>query len=309
MSAGVLAARCFYNTLALFSAQHASLAHMANPSFTIERSVTVQGGCLKGHWVVPLSVVDGREFVSVKRTDRSLARALGLDTSRPNPWLKNTFLEKLCKVRDDQIDALIVQNLKENDPMHDTSVAVPLVSMKGRHRAFAESKIPNIMEIKFPGFVTGEGVVCEPQSLLVLATPRRAVHVSLELTELNLDWLAVAVHCFEARRATKHKHEEEALPQLLQDNCKWRKVANRAPSIYCRWRKVCGTYGIHSLKPPMDFADAELALRSVRETEAKVQAFYLQSHCPKPVGEWNEDDEDDGGEEVDTGGGVSELVG
>ena len=308
MSAGVLAARCFYNKLALFSAQHASLAHMANPGFTIERSVTVQGGCLKGHWVVPLSVVDGREFVSVKRTDRSLARALGLDTTRPDPWLRNTFLEKLCKVRDDQIDALIFQNLKENDPMHDTSVAVPLVSMKGRQRAFAESKIPNILDIKFPGFETGEGVVCEPQSLLVLATPKRAAHVSLELTELNLDWLAVAVHCFEAR-ATKHKIEEEALPQLLQDNCKWRKVANRAPSIYCRWRKAGGTYGLHSLTPSMDFDDAELVLRSVREAEARVQAFYLQSHCQKPVGECNEDDEDDGGEELDTGGEVSELVG
>jgi hypothetical protein len=52
-------------------------------------------------------------------------------------------------------------------------------------------------------------------------------------------------------------------------------------------------------------------LRSVREAEARVQAFYLQSHCQKPVGECNEDDEDDGGEELDmdTGGEVSELVG
>ena len=66
---------------------------------------------------------------------------------------------------------------------------------------------------------------------------------------------------------------------LIQPACKWRKCgAGRTPVIQCTYRKEDGAWKTHTMTPRM-FDDPELTLRSVREAENKMQAFYNAHHC------------------------------
>jgi hypothetical protein len=249
-----------------------------NP-FVITKSVTVHGGCLKAKepWTVMVQGIGGDDFFVLDKSDRAFAKAMGMNVSIPNPFKTAFCFQELAKKRDAAVDALIMAHIHQNDPMADESIAT--LVPKNRAKAYADANVPQTLAIVWPAFVTADGARWQEHSVFVVTTPRRGVKVTMHLTEPNLEWLMAAIPSFADDGSDAKASGDPHVVDLLQPACKWRKLgAARTPVIQCTYMKADGVWKSHTITPRL-YDDAELTLRSVREAENKMQAFYDAHHC------------------------------
>ena len=88
---------------------------------TIRNNVTVvEGGWMKHPVLVDVQDIKGADYFHVLRSDRFLARSLGLNMYQRSPWSECSLIDKLIERRDLEIGRLIQVALVADDPMFDT---------------------------------------------------------------------------------------------------------------------------------------------------------------------------------------------
>lgn len=247
----------------------------------------VEGGGLEGkQWVVDTTVIEGREFVSLDKGDRKLARAMGRDMKSRNPWANNDLLARVAKLRDDAIDLLIAKERQASDPLADEGLQPSaLKTARARYKYFDDGKIPRIIEISFPAFTKANGEPQPPVQLNVLSATKTGCMAAMELTPSNLELLRAASFALDNQQAARTSEEDLVSDriELQQSHCKWRRRGSRC-SIYCRYRNSEGEWRVHS-EAPKDCDDPDAQLAIVREVEQRVEQFYVDNHVEPMIEE------------------------
>ena len=251
------------------------------------QAVEIEGGWLTGKIMVPVKIFSDMKFMSIDKTDRQLAKALGLSLSKRWPWGDIDVVSRLQKLRDLEIDRLIGQHMIADDPLADASlVAVPSA---GRAQAFHDANVPVVIEVAYPAFTTNDGQRFPEFDVKVVTTPRRGSVVHMKLDEDHLNWLLAAVN--NSAMAVPSLDLAEQLPLLSEPQAKWRKKHD-AFVIMCRWKDQHGKWR-HHLETPAKAEDPIIQVQLIREAELKVQSFYDRNHVE------GDDGEDAGGEHAD----------
>ena len=251
--------------------------------FAIKRALVVEGGWLQAPWVLDHQVVDGKEFIALATSDRSLAKALGMNMSKRSPLQECSVFSYMASVRDDRVDALIHQAKVANDPMADESAAPAMgpIPSRGRALAFSEAGLPNTVELEFPAFVSCDGKRVDKQTIRVVTTPKRKAIVTMEATVKNLEWLAKAAHEDWGASTQPQQHriddEEQSTLPVLQHPLKYQKTAGGKMRILCHYRSQ-GVWKRHqaAVEPYMG-KDCSFE-ESVRKCESDVLNFFEENH-------------------------------
>ena len=266
--------------------QLAAMAKWQATPFAIKRALVLEGGWLQAPWVLETQVVDGGEYIALLFSDRSLAKALGMNMSMRSPLAQCSIFAHMASVRDDHVDTLIHAAKVNNDPMADASASTAMGPMpsRGRALAFVEAGLPNTVALKFPAFVTADGTRVKEIAIRLVTTPKRKAHVTMEATPENFEWLVKAAHedWGASDRPPKMKRteddEQSSLP-VLKHPCKYHKTAGGKTKIVCSYRDQ-GIWKRHqnAVEPYMgkdsSFED------SVRKCESDVLDFYEKNHEP-----------------------------
>ena len=179
----------------------------AQPFRVMRNQTVITGGWLNGPWVVEEKEVEGKLFMVLDKQDRRLARAVGMDMSQRSPWGNNRFLAHLAHLRDARVDQLIHEARLADDPLaaRDTAELEVEACKVGRMKQLKKYNIPTIVAIKYPSFITTNGARVEETVVNVISTPKRGAVVTMELTDENIEWMAMAApeNTFEVPQPTR----------------------------------------------------------------------------------------------------------
>ena len=254
--------------------------------FVVRRTLVVEGGWLQSPWVVDSKVVDGGEFITLALTDRSLAKAMGMNMSERSPLAQCSVFSHMASARDAQVDSLIFAAKVDKDPMGDgTSLAqaqqmAPMPS-RGRAMAFAEADIPDTISVKMASFVTPDGQRVEEHTLRVVTTPKRRANVTMEATAENFEWLLKAAQCdwdsgVKPQRGIDDE-EESMLPELAHP-CKYQKTESGKLKIVCSYRQH-GVWKKHQKAVGVSIQGDNSSFESIiRSCEEEVLNFFRAHH-------------------------------
>ena len=271
-----------------FGIQH-QLAEMSKwkaTPFVVKRALVVEGGWLQTPWVVDSKIVDGVEYITLSSSDRSLAKALGMNMSERSPLAQCSVFSHMAEARDAQVDSLLFAAKKENDPMGDECEPSgnPMPS-RGRALAFQEASLPKTVVLKMASFVTADGQRVEEHSLKVVTTPKRRTKVTMEANAENLEWLLKASQAgwdLKGTEGEKRGINEEEVSHLpvLSHPCKYQKTPGGKLKIVCSYREQ----GTWKKKEKVVGVLLESSMEGIiRMCEAEVVEFYHKHHEP-PAG-------------------------
>ena len=257
-------------------------------TFTITRGlVGVESDHMSEPWMVRVKrqrvAVFDLEFFELNMQDRKLARAMGLDCAKRSPFDNTTLLSHLAKLRNRKVDQLIMQSLKDEDPMASIEVDAEHDMSWDRARKFAAAHVKQVIEIHVTEFTRENGDVVPEKTLKVYSTPRRDSILTLEFSDANLTWLSVAIRMqWDAEGAPRVKRgvEDDAqLPPLLNSEvCKYK--CRGGKFIISAWyRKMSGVYKEIS-KSLGDYAsmDQETLETHIRSCEAGIMRKWKANH-------------------------------
>ncbi len=256
--------------------------------FTVTRQLVVKGGWLTKPWVVDVKVIGDGEFVSLSKTDRDFAKAMGMDLRLHSPFGSCSVFAHLQKVRNDAVDAYIMKSHREADPMadgEDASSNNPGDDMpwadRGREKAFQVAHAPESIPLVMEAFVTSEGDRVPSHTIKVVTTPRRNAHVTLEATPDNFNWLFQATHrSWNNPSASKENENFDELPCLDQP-CKYMKTPKGKIAISCCYRCADGAWRRHQkIVGESHDVDQFVLEAMVRRAQKDVLAFYGNHHVP-----------------------------
>ena len=243
---------------------------------TRTRNVAViDGGHLKQPYYAELQCLEGGEYLPIRRDDRNLARALGLDVTQRAPWGKTLFLDELQRARNIAVGEAIVAAQCAADPNADVDEGINKPAI-GRLSAFVDANLAESIIITAPAFEARDGTKYGARNLTVLTAGIKAAPISLRFDEDTLNYLMAAVTSpYFSTKERKRKHEMPAyLPELAQPNCRWKRKRG-VWSVYCnyykdgKWRQRSRAPGVG---PNTNIED------SVRLCEDVIQAFYNEHH-------------------------------
>ena len=241
-------------------------------------AVVVEGGSLKEPWVVAPQITGGKKFIALKKDNRKLAKALGLNVNHRSPMGNNDFFQQLAKLRDAVVDDFINKHYADDDPAADSQsqgsgALTPL--HKPRQQLYFEANVPEIVEITYLE-VIGEGGVKTPKTTLkVLSTPRRGGCVCVELTSENLEFMANAFHNHETEKHANDDDDDEE--PIDEPNVKRRYLSNGSVALMCNWQSSDGKWHVHSKCPPRN-PDGTHNYEMFAECATIVQKNYNSHH-------------------------------
>ena len=249
--------------------------------FNVRQTLVVEGGWLQSLWAVDSKVVEGVEFATLSMSDRSLAKALGMNMSERAPLSNCSIFSHMAAVRDAEVDAIIFQSKLEKDPMADSAAAKSLPS-RGRAIAFAEAAVPAMISLKIQAFVTHDGQRVDDHTIRIITTPKRGATVTMEAKAENFEWLLMAAQAEWGGAAKVSKRVisddgEAGLPELAFP-CKYQKTDIGKLKIVCSyrqqgvWKKHQRAVDVHINKDNSNFETI------VRRCEAEVLDFYKSQH-------------------------------
>lgn len=190
--------------------------------FTIQPMLAFQGGHIKKTMLLPCDYVENTPFLSLKKSDRQLAAAMGKPVKKDHwaPLAACDVFEKMQQLRNCKVDQLIKAKMVSDDPLADAGEFT--IQPSQRHRLFLECKIPEIIEIELPEFVTAAGKHVSSKQLKIITTWNKIMSPSMEATGPNMDWLLLACqHAGWLEKPTspckrKNIDDEMDLPELPQ---------------------------------------------------------------------------------------------
>ena len=251
-------------------------------SISVRKAVVIESHLLNKPWVPDIAHRDGADFLSLTNVDRDLARLLGLDMNLRAPLKDYTLFGYIEQQRDDAVDALIHEYVRQNDPMADSSQAPVGPVFKQRPSLFQAAAVPETLILDLPHFVTPDGERVPESKMKVITTPKRGVLAMIEATAGNLEWCQKAISVdWASKRIRRAPHILDDLPKLHSAVYRYRKVVSKL-HIVCKYRKQTGvmTEHKHLIADQNDWPnDVELEYR-VRVAEKAVMAFYERSHYP-----------------------------
>ena len=196
--------------------------------FTTQPMLVLQGGHIKKSMLLPCDYVENTPFLSLKKSNRQLASAMGKPcvTGNFSPLTGCDVFEKMQQLRNDKVDELIKAKMVSDDPFADAREFN--IQARQRHRLFMDCKIPEIIEIELPQFVTAAGKHVGTQQLKIISTWNKNMSPCVEATGPNMDWLLLACQhegWLEKPTSPKRKHigddismELPTLPEPLRYN-------------------------------------------------------------------------------------------
>ena len=261
---------------------------------------------MKEPWVVHPHDENGRPFLEIGMNNRKLTRAFGLSCQGRAHFAATTLIQYLVKARNDKVDELIVAARKAEDPMADddqsTKKAKP-VAIKGRENAFKSANVPKVVELALPGFCASDGTCVGGINMNVLATSRVDVHVSVELADRHLEWMAEAIHVpwdvcntpWAAKKRTRARADDAdlAFPALTPPAKYVKRGKHTIGARYFdgtsqTWKTHTRTLGNH-----IGNMSAMALMDHVANIEASVLQYHQQRHVEPP--NENEQEADVGG--------------
>jgi hypothetical protein len=160
--------------------------------FTIQTMLVLQGGHIKKSMLLPCDYVENTPFLSLKKSNRQLASAMGkpCHTGKWSPLTACDVFEKMQQLRNDKVDKLIKAKMVSDDPFADAREFK--IQASQRHRLFMDCKVPEIIEIELPQFVTAAGKHVGEKQLKIISTWNKLMSPCVEATGPNMDWLLLA---------------------------------------------------------------------------------------------------------------------
>jgi len=160
--------------------------------FTIKPVLSIQGGYMKKDMLLECEYIDNTPFIALKKTNRNLGKMLGKAQCAQNwsPLSDCDLFEKVKLLRNDKVDEIIKHAMTTNDPLPDAMNFK--IDNKQRRRLFTDCKVPDVIEIELPQFVTDEGKHVGVRQLKVASTWNVCNAPSIEATGANMDWLILA---------------------------------------------------------------------------------------------------------------------
>ena len=226
--------------------------------FTITRDVVCVNGGHGGSidWLLEVSTVNNVptddntvidvETFKVTMEDRSLAKFMGLDCSKRKPFEGTTLIAHMGKLRNAAVDRYILEANVCDDPMGDVSVDSSSKVRGNRSKAFDDAQVPEMITIEVCGFTRDDGARVPTKRLRVVSTPRRDVHLQIELSESTLGWMGHAImHTWDVDGAPWVKNTvPNALDNLpeLPEGVTYKKRGSYCTSIVGYYRNTDGLW-------------------------------------------------------------------
>jgi hypothetical protein len=160
--------------------------------FTIQPMLVLQGGHIKKSMLLPCDYVANTPFLSLKKSNKQLASAMGKPCQKDkwSPLTDCDVFQKMQQLRNDKVDKLIKAKMVFDDPFADAREFK--IQASQRHRLFIDCKVPEIIEIELPQFVTAAGKHVGSKQLNIISTWNKLMAPCVEATGPNMDWLLLA---------------------------------------------------------------------------------------------------------------------
>ena len=167
---------------------------MGEPSpFTIRKMLVLEGGYGKTKSMqLACETCDGIDLIKLCARNRNLAVAMGQKTTKDHYWKNCDIMQHMRDMRNEAVDRFIKQNIHSSDPFADCPVTEVEITAANRARLFADTKVPQIVDVVFPSFTTPEGKRVEATTIKMLSTPKKPIAPSMECTSENLSWFLYA---------------------------------------------------------------------------------------------------------------------
>ena len=270
--------------------------------YTIQPMLVIQGGHLKRSKLLECDFIDNTAFVTLKKTSRNLCSALGKPVSakQGSPLTDCDLFGKVKLMRNDKVDELIKRAMVSDDPLSDAMDFN--IDSKQRYRLFTECKVPDIIEIELPHFVSAEGKHVGPRQLKVVSTWNKNNCPAIEATGPNMDWLLLACQHEWMPKPVRPKRKQPAddiamTLSSLPDPLKYEVLPDGVIKIYAYVRpKLSKRWKRHEKKVEFneDTHEEEKA-PLIMAAAAKVLKIY-QNHGGTVNDDASEDEGDVGGE-------------
>ena len=266
---------------------------MAAGNYTIkDNAIAVSGGALKDQaWLIQVKKIGEANYYTLKKADYKLAKVLGFPTSdtRTKHFGDNQFLDYLAYLRDEKVDAMIKQWAIDEDPMGEDSGCSDKLTGP-RCKLFADANVPEEIEISHPPFTTNDGTRFAEYTMKVISTPSRNIHVTVEMTGKNLDFMSVAAHYCQYDAHTEQNGDQDDSDELACDigepNVHWAKVKTATGD---QWRLSCccrlenGKWKTHYKKVNLINGAAPGVNNQILASAAnELQHFYNENHIARP---------------------------
>jgi hypothetical protein len=133
-------------------------------------------------------------------------------------WKHVSLFKFLAELRNDKVDAAILQKFMSDDPMADDAPDENLLKAANRSARFADAKISPIIELTCEAFTNADGKPIPAFAFRVLSTPSKMAAVHMEAIGANFDWLVHAAHVDWAVRLRAIKlAEQQELDEFVQE--------------------------------------------------------------------------------------------
>ena len=237
---------------------------VASSPVVVESGIIIRGGSLKKKTWVPENVVYilDKPFLSLSKSDREMARFLGLDVNVRSPWNENCWPEYLCKLRKDAMDNWIVTASREHcDPLTDEGAP------SKRPRKDLMHHVPAVINITID--------VHENRShtMAVASAWHGHAKILFELTTENLTFLSEVVKTPSPMPSAKTKRFG-VCPDVSTPNVRWREDTS---TLVCSYIDVDGARRKHTQKVPhCDDVAAHHAM--MLERARQMEEFFREHH-------------------------------
>jgi hypothetical protein len=248
--------------------------------FSVHRGVVVEGGFLTAPWAVKTISIGDRDFITLYKCDRMLAKALGLNMSERAPFQTSSVFEHRAAARDRDVDKLIITAQKDDDPMAENDGDNDTMTSTNRTVKFNDVAPPNFIPITFAAFVTENGERVDARSINIITTPKRCAAVSIEITPDSMGWLAKAFASTQdifPSPSKKQKHapnvsEHACMPELTT-RCRYTTTNTGRGGLVLYYRTATGESKRH-VKTLQLAPSADGFTQHVHDTEAQCMQFF-----------------------------------
>ena len=162
--------------------------------------VVIEGGGLREPWV-PRDIVTsaGKQFIDISKNDSKLALFVRppIFNKGQRPFLENPFFDDLRRLRNDAVDQLIWNRLKQDDPLLQDSSMDKVIN---KHRkSIDESELPEYVTIHLPciDYTPADGSCpafkCDGIAINCLLTTQRVRTVCVECVPDQLQYVRYAI--------------------------------------------------------------------------------------------------------------------
>lgn len=180
---------------------------------SVETALVVSGGNLKEPELLKFETIQGTNVIKLAKTCRKLAKVVGQCSNRSRVLFSGVdVFAFLQDFRNECVDNVMKARARSDDPMaDDPENGSERAHGKPRTELFNDLKIPELIEVTLPAFVSNSGHAQEEITTMMLATPKKSASVWIEATGPNLTWFTHACNKAWTKPGCNKRKLDEAL--------------------------------------------------------------------------------------------------